>query len=98
MVTQLEEARTRVEDVYKEQSESVDGVWQTSKLAIVPGDLLLDSVCKQYGVRFKKEQDGVRLAALMRENEIDEEIKEIIRSIGTGKTSDPLVSHLGGSH
>jgi hypothetical protein len=49
---------------------------------LVPGDFLLDKVCQVYGVRFVKEQDGARLAALMTENEIDGEIKRIILEIG----------------
>lgn len=94
LISQLEETRNRVESVHKEQCESIEGAWQERKLAIVPGDLLLDSICKKYGVRFKKE-DGVRLAALMQESEIHDEIKEIIRSIETGKISSRVGAHVG---
>jgi hypothetical protein len=82
-IQQLEESKSKAEEVYKEQSEYVNSIWQGGKLAIIPGDLLLDLVCQEYGVRFKKERgDGARLAALMGESEIDEEIKEIIRNMG----------------
>lgn len=83
MIEQLEQEQGEVEAVYKEKSESVNSVWQSSKLDIVPGDLLLDNVCQEYGVRFKKERDGARLAALMSESEINEDIKQIIDEIGS---------------
>ncbi len=83
MIEQLGEEKKRVDDVYKKQSEYLDSVWQSRKLAIVPGDLLLDMVCQTHGVRFKKRQgDGAHLAALMNRDEIDEEIKAIICEIG----------------
>jgi putative ATP-dependent endonuclease of OLD family len=84
-IEQLEEARSRVQDVYKEQAECVESAWHSSRLDIVPGDLLLDLVCKEYGVRFKKDRDGARLAALMNEDEVSEEIKEVIHEIGSWK-------------
>jgi len=82
LIEQLGEARSTAEDVYKEQSDDVNSSWQSSKLAIVPGDILLDMVCREYDVRFKKDRDGARLAALMNEDEIAMEIKEIIHGIG----------------
>ncbi len=69
--------------MYQQKSEEVNQVWQSRKLSIVPGDLLLDSVCQEYNVRFKKERDGSRLAALMDKNEIEREISNIIREIGS---------------
>ena len=83
MAEQLEESKTKLQDVYKQQSEDVNTVWEAQKLAIVPGDLLLDMVCQQYGVRFKKERDSARLAAYMNENEIDSKIKRMIEEICT---------------
>ncbi len=82
IIKQLEDAKARVQEVYEEQVSSVNDAWQRHKLDLVPGDHLLDMVCKKYKVRFKKELDGSRLAALMSEFEIDEEIKEIISEIG----------------
>jgi len=82
LIGQLREAESMVEAVYQEESEYVDRVWQSGKLTIVPGDLLLDMVCQKYGVRFNKDRDGVRLAALMNKDEIATEIGKIIREIG----------------
>ncbi|HEU0144663.1 MAG TPA: AAA family ATPase, partial [Nitrososphaera sp.] len=81
IIEQLESVKNRVADVQREQTEAVNNGWQTNKSTVVPGDLLLDKVCQKYGVRFKKEQDGAHLAALMTENEIELEIKQIIRKI-----------------
>jgi hypothetical protein len=69
--------------VYDEQLARVTGAWSSSKLNVVPGDALLDLVSQVYGVRFRKEQDSVRLAQLMTESEIQGEIQQIIREIGT---------------
>lgn len=82
MIEQLEQNKEQVEAVYKEKIEYINSDWQSRKLDIIPGDILLDMVCKEYGVRFKKERDGARLAALMNESEINEEVKQIIREIG----------------
>lgn len=89
MIKRLQEAIDKVEDVYQEQTKYVNNMWQSSKLDLVPGDHLLDMVCQKYGVRYKKESDGSRLAALVNENEIDREIKEIIQAIGR---EDQLIS------
>jgi putative ATP-dependent endonuclease of the OLD family len=67
----------------RRHTESADSEWNSSKLNVVPGDLVLDAVCEKHGVRFKKERDAVRLAALMRDSEIDDEMKRIIRELGT---------------
>ena len=82
LIAQLGEAESKTEAVYKEESEDVDRTWQSDKLAIVPGDLLLDMVCQKYGARFNKDRDGERLAARMNEDEIDRDVKEIIHEIG----------------
>lgn len=79
MIEELETARGSVSKVCSEQSKAVQSEWKTKKLDIVPGALLLDQVCQQYGVRFKKERDGARLASLMNEHEIDDEIKGFLK-------------------
>lgn len=86
MVAQLEEAKGEVEDVVEEQSRMVESRWGSDKLAVVPGDELLDAVFQRYGMRFRKERDGAHLASLMRSNEIDQEIKDIIFAIGSGQS------------
>jgi putative ATP-dependent endonuclease of the OLD family len=84
MIKRLEEVIGKVEEIYREKTVLVNNMWQSSKLDLVPGDHLLDLVCRHYNVRYKKELDGSRLAALMAENEIDWEIKEIIQIMGKG--------------
>ena len=68
--------------VYAEQTKAVDSVWNKDKLSIVPGDLLLDGVCQLFGVRFRKEADSSRAAALLTSDEIDDEIRRILHEIG----------------
>ena len=74
-LTQLEE---KLEKIIDEQTKSVESNWSAKKRDLVPGDLLLDDLCKLFGVRFNKERDSARLASLMEENEIDSEIKGIL--------------------
>lgn len=85
MIDKLEENKRKTESIYEDNVRLVNNDWSSNKLDIVPGDLLIDRVCKEYGIRFKKERDGFRLAALMNENEIDNEISEIIHEIGDEK-------------
>ncbi len=74
--------------IIEEKTSMIEAAWRQDKLDLVPGDLLLDRVCKRFGVRFKKDVDSSRLAALMDESEIDTRIKALIREIAdrTGRT------------
>ena len=81
MIRQLEIEKDNLEAVYKSKVDELDNVWQAKKLDIVPGDILLDEVCKEYGLRFKKEKDTAKLANLMQKDEIDPEIKRVIQEI-----------------
>lgn len=81
LIERLEAIKTNLDTVHDEQINYIDQNWNRDKERIVPGDVLLDKVCQRFGVRFKKERDGPILAALMLENEIDSEIKQIIREI-----------------
>ena len=66
----------------KKQAEELEIDWQDRKFEIVPGDLLIDKVYERYGVRFHKNKgDGVELAGLLRVDEIDAELKELITKI-----------------
>jgi predicted ATP-dependent endonuclease of OLD family len=78
---QLEDNKNKIAEVYEEQSIELEKNWDAEKLSLVQGDLLLDEVCKKYGVRFKKERDSARLASFMKEQEIDSEVKKIIQEI-----------------
>lgn len=82
MINELEKVKNNTEAVFEDQRTIVDNNWATNKLNVVPGDQLLDMVCQRYGVRFKKDRDGSRLAALMQQEEIDQEIQDIVSEIG----------------
>ena len=80
-IEQLQQMIDGVQRVYDEHAAGVSGSWQATKTSIVPGDLLLDGVFSKFALRFHKERDGVRLAALMTESEIDGEIIRLIREV-----------------
>jgi predicted ATP-dependent endonuclease of OLD family len=68
-------------EVIERQNRAVDENWALRKTEVVPGDLLLDEVCKQFGVRFNKERDSARLAALMTVDEIAVEIRSLLKDL-----------------
>ncbi|RIQ25257.1 AAA family ATPase [Jiangella rhizosphaerae] len=55
--------------------------WAREKLALVPGHELIDGVCQQYGIRFKKERDAQRLAGQLDQSEIPEELARLLREV-----------------
>ncbi|MGW0197735.1 ATP-dependent nuclease [Nonomuraea sp. NPDC003201] len=57
------------------------GTWDHDKRTRVPGDLVLETVFAHYGVKFKKQKDGLALAELMTREELPSEILDILRSI-----------------
>jgi len=69
-----------LEDIINEETCKVEKIWQSRKKDLVPGDILLDKVCQRFDVRFNKQKDSARLAALMEENEIDSEVKDLVKS------------------
>jgi putative ATP-dependent endonuclease of the OLD family len=77
----LQHAKEIVQSVFEEQRKEVEARWTNNKLDLVPGDLLLDSVCRVFGTRFNKEVDGERLAALLHDSEISPEIRTFIEGI-----------------
>jgi putative ATP-dependent endonuclease of OLD family len=81
MIAQLEKLKDDLESTHKSTVDEIEKSWQEKKLDIVPGDLLLDEMCKEYNLRFKKEKDTSKLASLMEEEEIDSEIAEFIQEI-----------------
>lgn len=76
----LDKLEQDLQALLKAQTELIENSWTTKKRDLVPGDLLLDEVCKMFGMRFNKERDSARLASLMRENEVDSEIRDILTS------------------
>jgi putative ATP-dependent endonuclease of OLD family len=83
LIEKLQGTIIQAAKVYEEQLARVETNWLTNKQHVVPGDVLLDLVSQAYGVRFKKEQDSQRLARIMIEAEIPQEIQQMIREIGT---------------
>jgi putative ATP-dependent endonuclease of OLD family len=66
----------------QEQQQIVEREWNSRKLDIVPGALLLDGICKEFGLRFRKTRDGARIAAKMTSHEISDDIENLIGEIG----------------
>jgi putative ATP-dependent endonuclease of OLD family len=83
MIAELSELKGRVDAIVEEQRQRIEADWVTNSVGLVPGDLLLGAVAGRFGVRFKKDRDSVRLAKLMKANEIPGEIDTIIRDIST---------------
>jgi putative ATP-dependent endonuclease of OLD family len=75
----LEQLEENLQEIVKKQTELVEQSWAAKKKDLVPGDCLLDEVCKEFGARFNKEKDSTRLASLMKEDEIDSEIKAMLK-------------------
>ncbi|MDZ8054068.1 MAG: ATP-dependent nuclease [Aulosira sp. ZfuVER01] len=83
IIEHLEAEKNNLEPIYTAKYNEINADWQSKKLDLVPGDILLDEVCQRYNVRFKKEKDTYRLAGLMEKDEINQEIKDIIQEIVT---------------
>lgn len=60
---------------------NIEHDWNHSKVNLVPGDLLLDLVCRQFGTRFKKETDSAKLAALLSPNEVAPDLGSILKEL-----------------
>lgn len=75
----------RRQEMVKSQIQAVErGVceqWDTCRMQMVPGEELLDRVCRLFGVRFHKKRDAVRLAAMLEPGEVPDELRGIIRDI-----------------
>jgi putative ATP-dependent endonuclease of OLD family len=78
MTERLETTRANLSSIYEQEASAVDTAWASRMLDIVPGDILLDKICRRYGTRYVKAKDGVRLAALLLESEISTELRDII--------------------
>lgn len=82
IMKQWEERKENLPSICKQEQKDIESLWLKNKLDIIPGDLLLDQICQEYGVRFKKSTDGARLASFMDKEDIDSEIKDLIKEIG----------------
>lgn len=65
-----------IQSAIQTETAKLDQNWASEKTSILPGDQLIDEVCKQFGVRFHKDKDSVRLAALLKPGEIHPDIIE----------------------
>lgn len=84
MINTLNEEKGKIEEIYNIQKKYVNDNWEVQKLSIIPGDILIDNICKKYGTRFNKTKDGARLAKLLVRDEIDIEIQEFLKRILNG--------------
>jgi putative ATP-dependent endonuclease of OLD family len=82
-----EEMEARVEhlrSVAEEERRVAQEQWGNKKLALVPGDELLDGVCQRYEVRFRKERDAQRLASLLHAEEVPAALRTLLSKIVNG--------------
>jgi putative ATP-dependent endonuclease of the OLD family len=84
MTKELDDRKGTLKTAVEREKELLEQRWSSDKLDLVPGDILLDRVCRDFGVRYKKEKDAGRLATLMKDHEISSEIVAVIREIGEG--------------
>jgi len=90
MINEVAAARDKVTEVWEEQEAQIETLWPTRKLDLVPGEELLDRVCREYGVRFHKRADSVRLAELLEPDEIDLELRSIIERVSSSSDDEPF--------
>lgn len=80
-IEELTRSRDSMADLLQRGKNLVEVDWDNKKLEIVPGDELIDLVCREFETRFIKEKDSVRLASMFKADEVPQEIKEIITDI-----------------
>ena len=81
MKGKLSAVESTLEKIIQTQTQSVESTWEGHKFNIVPGDILIDRTCQGFGVRFVKERDSARLAALLEEDEIPPDAKDFVKAI-----------------
>lgn len=87
----LTELGQELEKIIAEETMYVDTNWETSKLDIVPGDMLLDNLCQLLGKQFNKVENSVTLASNMKEHEIDSDYRWRFNKV---KDSAKLASYM----
>lgn len=80
-IAALGERKTEIQARAEQEETLVSQIWDSRKLAIVPGDELLDCVCRKFGVRFKKRRDGSRIAQLLKVEELPTELTELLKRL-----------------
>ncbi|WP_329683564.1 AAA family ATPase [Longimicrobium sp.] len=79
----ITDRESRILFLVEAERADIERRWVNDKLSLVPGDLLLDCICRRYGVRFRKERDSVRLASKLLNDEIAPEIRRFLSDVGT---------------
>jgi len=78
----LDERINSLQEVEAICREELDRSWDKDKFSMVPGDELLDCVCKCWDVRYHKERgDGARLASLIQASSIPKEIRDLVQAL-----------------
>jgi hypothetical protein len=81
LIAELQDRQAAASQLAADYKREVERRWATEKLHIVPGSTLLNRVFERFGLRYKKERDGARLASMLRESDIDMELRDLIRSM-----------------
>lgn len=84
-LSKISESLTRLENeldaLLRDAEAQVRQEWDSRKYEIVPGEEVLTMLLNRYGLRFNKRQDCVKIAALIRREEIPDEIAQVIRNL-----------------
>lgn len=78
LIEELGNRESGIMRVLTEVESEIESKWEQKKQEIVPGSLLLDTLFKEYGMRYKKKRDGPLIASLMLRTEIEPEIRVLI--------------------
>lgn len=77
----ITELKSQVSELVSEAEAEVSEMWESRKVSIAPGHEILDSLLKDYGLRFNKDRDSGDLALLIPEDRVPMEIKEMLYKI-----------------
>lgn len=81
MIGKLQNYKASLVATQERVTAEIEKSWDTHKLTMVPGDNLLDQLCRRFGFRYHKVPDGAAIARLMREDCIPAEIREMMRQL-----------------
>jgi putative ATP-dependent endonuclease of OLD family len=65
----------------EEARKSVEETNTAERLSLIPGDEILTSVFRHYGLRYNKRKDGPKIAILMNASEIESELATLLRNL-----------------
>ncbi len=80
-IKEIQEISGKVQGLLDSAKAEVLSEWDSRKSEMIPGDELLDSLFKRYGLRFNKRRDAVDLASSMKPDEISGEIKVLLNDL-----------------